>query len=74
MRKLALIAMLCLAACSPSVSGTDQGGVAQWYGASPAPAIEAADQHCKMYGRTARVNGVQPQTGYVLFSCEKPGS
>ncbi len=63
---------LATAGCAASVDGTELGGVAQWYGASPGEAVNAANVHCQKYGRVARVNQVQTLGGgYLAFSCEK---
>ncbi len=71
MRVFIVMLALFLAACAPTVQGTEAGGVAQWYGASPAPAIEIANAHCQKYGRIARPTQVEAFGGYVTFSCER---
>jgi hypothetical protein len=63
---------LVTAACSADVNGSELGGVAQWYGASPGSAMNAATAHCQKYGRAARVSQIQPNVGYLTFSCDRP--
>jgi hypothetical protein len=72
MRVVILSLAFLLAACGPSVDATELGGVARWNGASPGPAVSAANAHCQRYGRTARVTQIEAWTGYVAFSCERP--
>ncbi len=61
-----------LAACAPTVTGTELGGVATWTGMSMAPVIQAAQEHCKRYGRTARPTQTDAYSGTLTFSCDKP--
>jgi hypothetical protein len=70
-RFMAMVIVFGLAACAPTVDGTELGGVAQWYGTSPGPAIQAANEHCQKYGRTARPTQTNAYSGTLTFSCEK---
>ena len=72
MRAIAVALLLLVAACAPTVDGTEMGGVAQWYGVSPGPAIEAANKHCSKYGRIARPSQTDAYSGYLTFSCDRP--
>ncbi len=70
MRSCMLILMLALGACSSAqVDGTATGGVATFWGPTPAPAVAAADAHCKRYGRTSSVTQVDGW-GFVTFACQ----
>ena len=71
MKRIIIPLAFLLAGCGGSADGTELGGVARWYGGSPGPAVEAANEHCQKNGRTAQVTGMFPQQGYVTFSCEK---
>jgi len=67
----AMVVAFGLAACSPTVDGTELGGVVTWSGMSPGPAVQAAQEHCKRYGRTARPTQTDAYTGTLTFSCDK---
>jgi hypothetical protein len=73
MKRLGAVAVIAfeLAACAPTVNGTEMGGVAQYYDLGPGPAIQATQTHCQKYGRTARPTQTDAHTGTLTFSCEK---
>ena len=72
MKAFIVATALAVTGCAAAVDGTELGGVAQWYGASPGEAVTAANTHCQKYGRVARVSQVQTYGGYLAFSCDKP--
>lgn len=74
MRLIALA--LLLAACSGGhndVTGNELGGTMPWFATNERAAFQAADAHCKQYGRSARITQIIPYAGgTVTFACEKP--
>ncbi len=76
MRKVpALLLLLALAGCGASATGNELGGVMPWSGQSPASAFKAAEEHCKKFGRSARITQITQPTGNtegaVVFNCER---
>lgn len=68
--------VLLLAGCSGGhndVTGNELGGTMAWHMTNEKLAFQAADAHCRKYGRAARITQIAPYAGgSVTFNCEKP--
>lgn len=64
---------MALGACAgpwPLLTGNDTGGIIAWSPAAEAEARSMAANHCRGYGRDARITSVGRQYGdFIGFSC-----
>ena len=72
MRKAPIVLLLALAGCaaSPPAVGNSKGGVIDWFGTNAKAVHETADNHCRKYGKAARITEMRAVAGgHVLFEC-----
>ena len=68
----ALVSLLLLAACAPSLEGANErGGIIRHTqaGLNMGAAFTMANDHCQKYGRVAQITGTDGWTDTVSFNC-----
>lgn len=70
-RTLFVLAALALAGCSPSLSAANERGglVSHATGLYRGEAFQLADNHCRQFGRAARISGQDVITNTMSFDC-----
>lgn len=70
MRIAIIILAAVVSACAPHLAGAnDAGGVISNHGWSQARSFQMAEQHCRQYGKHARVSGTNDLEGTLRFDC-----
>jgi hypothetical protein len=76
MRFIGLVFLAALAGCTGGhrqITGNEVGGTMPWHLTNERRAFQAADAHCRKYGRAARLTQIVPEAGgTVSFDCVKP--
>jgi hypothetical protein len=70
-RKLALVALLWLTSCAPTLLGASpRGGLIQENGLSRTAALALAEQHCQKHGTHAVITDTDTLNSRVAFECK----
>ena len=68
------IPLALLSACAPTLNGANERGgiVTHATGLQQSDAFALADEHCKKFGRVARVSGLDVLDNTMTFDCVPP--
>lgn len=71
MRFELLLMLLALAACTPSLTGANErGGMISYVnGYNRADSFALADEHCRKFGRAAKVSETNALNSTIAFDC-----
>jgi hypothetical protein len=74
---IAIALLPAVSGCGPSLSdANERGGIVTHAGGGGGPlqngAFDLANEHCKKYGRMARISGIDAPDNKMTFACVQP--